>query len=42
MQFVIGYSNFGVSLKSLNTELVRYMNSKKFPEKYEGTYHKHK
>ena len=27
MQYVIGYSKFGVRLKSLNTELVRYMNS---------------
>ena len=25
MQYVIGYSKFGVGLKSLNTELVRYM-----------------
>ena len=29
MQFVIGYSKFGVSLKSLSTELVSYKNSKK-------------
>ena len=29
MQYVIGYSKFGVSIKRLNTELVRYMNLKK-------------
>ena len=28
MQYVIGYSKFGGNLKSSNTELVRYMNSK--------------
>ena len=40
MQYVIGYSQFGVSLKSLNTELVRYMNLKK--NLFRVTYHKHK
>ena len=36
MQYVIGYSKFVVSIKRLNTELVRYR------DKSEGTYHKHK
>ena len=30
MQYVIGYSKFGVSIKRLNTELVRYFHSKTF------------